>query len=99
MLVDEFRTHGLDPKRVSSMHGGEYASACPRCGGEDRFRIWPSRQADKCEGVYWCRQCDCHGDAIQFCRDFLDMTYKEALEYVGVSKCYKSGWSDYWGLR
>lgn len=68
---------GLNPKKVSSAKGGEYHSSCPRCGGEDRFRIQPAI------GRYACRQCECKGDAIQFCRDFLHMSFHEACERVG----------------
>lgn len=33
----------------------EWSSACPQCGGEDRFLFWPN------EGNFWCRQCDLFG--------------------------------------
>lgn len=86
MLVEEFTSQGLHPKRVSAIHGGEYVCPCPECGGEDRFHIWPNREAKNCTGVYWCRQCDCHGDAIQYCRDYLDLSFRDAIEYVGGNR-------------
>jgi Zn ribbon nucleic-acid-binding protein len=33
----------------------EWSSACPSCGGEDRFLFWPN------ERNYWCRQCELSG--------------------------------------
>lgn len=33
----------------------EYSSACPICGGEDRFLFWPG------EGNFFCRKCDLRG--------------------------------------
>jgi DNA primase len=66
-------------KKIASTHGGEYAGACPWCGGADRFRMWP--HADK--PGYWCRQCDRKGDAIQFLRDYDGLSYREACERLG----------------
>jgi DNA primase len=72
----------LVPKRSSSTNGGEYKSKCPKCqGGKDRFCIWPN-QGDS--GRYWCRVCDAKGDGIQFCRDFLGMSFHGACQKVQV---------------
>ncbi len=72
-ILECAREVGLSPKRVASTNGGEYASACPACHeGVDRFRMWPD------QGRYWCRQCQASGDIIQFCRDFLGLTFQEA---------------------
>ena len=38
-------------KRVASTGGGEYAGACPFCGGRDRFRVHPESNR------WYCRQC------------------------------------------
>jgi hypothetical protein len=38
-------------KRVASTRGGEYAGACPFCGGRDRLRVQPERRR------WWCRGC------------------------------------------
>jgi DNA primase len=38
--------------------------ACPFCGGEDRFRVWPNHPTGK--GRFWCRVCGEHGDAIDY---------------------------------
>jgi len=73
------RQLGLDPKKVAATHGGEYKSPCPKCDGTDRFIVWPNRQYPKCIGGYFCRQCDKGGDCIAFCREFLGMTWEQAV--------------------
>lgn len=71
---------GLELKRTSSNKGGEYHSACPACGeGKDRFVIWPQLNR------YWCRRCKVSGDGIQFCRDFMKMTFQAACERLNDS--------------
>lgn len=69
-------------KKVSS---SEYAGPCPNCGGDDRFRVLPN------DGRYFCRQCEKKGDVIQFCTDFLDMSFKDACITTGNSHKLKSG--------
>ena len=76
-LLDLLHTDGFTLKRVSSTNGGEYAGACPWCGGRDRFRIWPEK------GRYWCRGCGKHGDGIQYLRDYRGLSYFEALHALG----------------
>ena len=76
---------GLNPKWVSGTAGGEYHSACPICGGKDRFYIQPTRQMAKCLGSYCCRQCGTKGDSIQFARQFLNYSFQEAVEIVGAT--------------
>lgn len=78
-VLDLARTKG-DLKKVASTNGGEYAGACPSCGGTDRFRVWPDQ---KDGGSYWCRSCGKSGDNIQFLRDFDQMTFKQACDAVG----------------
>jgi len=74
---------GVFPKKVSSTKGGEWASTCPKCGGSDRFRIWPNVENPKCRGAYWCRQCNVHGDSIQFCMEFLSLPFDRAVRECG----------------
>lgn len=76
ILIQLAREVGLDPKKTSS---GEYHSPCSACGGTDRFVIWPAK------GKYWCRQCKKSGDAIQFCRDFMNMGFLEARDKINNS--------------
>ena len=71
---------GLQPKKEASSKGGEYSASCPACFGENRFRMWPNQPP---RGGYWCRRCGIKGDSIQFCRDFLGATFKEAKEQIG----------------
>ncbi|MCH9634683.1 MAG: DNA primase [Chlamydiae bacterium] len=74
---------GLFPKKASSTNGGEFKSACPNCqDGKDRFCIWPNKGK---AGCYWCRVCEAKGDAIQFCRDFLGMTFHQACQKVNIT--------------
>ncbi len=61
-------------KRVASTHGGEYAGACPMCGGTDRLRAWPDDRG----GRWWCRQCDKGGDVIAYEVEIGRMTPTEA---------------------
>ena len=59
----------------------EFSSACPSCGGTDRFIIQPERGPT---GRYWCRQCRIQGDAIQYLRDFKNMGYREACKFLSI---------------
>lgn len=83
---------GLNPKQVASTNGGEYASACPECGGDDRFRMWPNQKQNKCIGRYWCRQCNTNGDTIEFLMKFCDRTFKEAYKESGIEQENKKGY-------
>lgn len=77
MLLELAGDYGLNLRKTSNSRGGEYHSSCPACGeGIDRFVIWP--QINR----YWCRRCKINGDGIQFCRDFLGMSFKEACVKV-----------------
>lgn len=87
-VLDLAQEMDLDPKRVSYTRGGEYKSSCPNCKeGKDRFCIWPN---EGLAGKYWCRICGCHGDAIQFCRDFFGLSYLDSCKKVNVEPRQKS---------
>ncbi|MBE6442307.1 MAG: DNA primase [Desulfovibrio desulfuricans] len=78
-ILDLLSQRGLQPRRVAGTHGGEYACACPGCGGRDRFHAWPEQQGKGCPGGTWyCRGCRKGGDCIQFLREFEGMGYREA---------------------
>lgn len=68
--------------RKASTAGKEYHGPCPWCGDDgkgsksDRFIIWPA------EGRYLCRRCGKKGDDIQFIREYKNMGYTEACEYL-----------------
>lgn len=73
----------LFPKRSGLTNGGEYKSKCPKCqDGTDRFCIWPNQGPS---GRYWCRVCEAKGDGIQFCRDFLGLTFHQACQKVNIT--------------
>lgn len=60
--------------------GGEYAGACPFCGGVDRFRIWP----DGDPPGFWCRKCEAKGDLISYVQRRTGLTFRDAvLELTG----------------
>lgn len=82
-IISLVEQKGLQLRRVSSSKGGEFACACPMCGGDersDRFRVWPE-QGDG--GKWWCRQCDIGGDCIEFLRKACGLSFKEAAEVMG----------------
>lgn len=79
-LIDLIKQVEIESRRKASTSGGEYCSPCPGCGGKDRFIIWLEKDQ------YWCRQCNAKGDSIQFCRDFLKMSFFEACEYLKITK-------------
>lgn len=76
-IISLIESDGFRVKKVAGTNGGEYAGACPWCGGNDRFRVWPNK------GRYWCRRCHKTGDAIQYIRDFRGLSYQEACFFVG----------------
>jgi DNA primase len=60
-------------RKIAGTRGGEYAGACPFCGGDDRFRVQPKADPPQ----WWCRGCSPDNrwqDAIDFVmkRDGLD---------------------------
>ena len=81
-ILDLLKNNGINPKWAATTNGGEYSSACPGCGGDDRFRVWPN--AGK-SGRYWCRGCGMNGDAIQYLKDFRGMGFREACEYLNIT--------------
>lgn len=75
-LLTYFQNHGRYVK-VSANKGGEYHGPCPKCGGNDRFIIWPERNG------FWCRKCDWKGDDIEALRVIDGLSCKEAFARVG----------------
>lgn len=80
ILLELIESLGISAKKVSGTGGGEYHSPCPKCGGTDRFFFQPARQMKYCQGAYRCRQCGIQGDTIQFFRDIMGLTWKEAVK-------------------
>lgn len=83
-LINLAQERGLNPKFAAYTQGGEYHSPCPSCGGRDRFVMQPNKQMKNCVGSYFCRQCTTKGDSIQFCIDHLGLTFKEAIDRIGI---------------
>jgi DNA primase len=79
MILLDLISRDVQLRKVASTHGGEFAGPCPRCGGRDRFRVWPQAETPR----FWCRQCGWWGDAIQYLRDHDGLTYHEACARVG----------------
>ena len=84
-LVEITAGIGLNAKKAAETEGGEFHSSCPACGGIDRFIMQPNFKMGKCNGRYLCRQCGIHGDSIQFCREFLGMSFQDAAKYVNAN--------------
>lgn len=84
VLIELAHEIGINPKKVAGTQGGEYHSACPTCGGKDRFILQPNKKQKNCVGYYFCRQCNSKGDSIQFCKDFLGYSYPKSVDRVGA---------------
>jgi hypothetical protein len=90
-LLELLQLHGIEPRRSSVAHGGEYCSACPACGdggkgkGSDRFHIWPDKPTGGlASGRFWCRRCDISGDTIEFVMRFDNMNFPQACASLGI---------------
>lgn len=70
-------------KQVSMTRGGEYKGACPMCGGNDRFVVWPA------ENKWSCRHCVDSAvtpqDAIEYVQRRQGKSFKEALQILGIA--------------
>ena len=66
-------------KRVANSGGGEYAGACPFCGGRDRFRVQPDARR------WLCRACTngAWHDAIEYTKRREHCDFRRACEILG----------------
>lgn len=87
-FLSSIEEDGFSLARVSSTDGGEYAGACPWCGGKDRFRVWPEKGSG---GKYWCRQCNEGGDHIDYLMKHRGWEYSRAVAHVGHSLDNRDG--------
>lgn len=76
----------VDLRKVATTGGGEWAGACPFCGGRDRFRVWPLADHPH----WWCRGCERKGDAVDYVRERgtlqgQRLTYSEACALLGTT--------------
>lgn len=58
-LLDLFIGH-CELRRTGATNGGEFHGPCPKCGGTDRFMVWPAK------GRAWCRRCGTQGDTLRW---------------------------------
>lgn len=72
-------------KKAAGTNGGEWAGPCPVCGGEDRFRVWPT-PTDNGNPSFWCRSCNISGDAITYLMKVRGQTFKGAVESLHVNR-------------
>jgi putative DNA primase/helicase len=54
-------------------NGSAYNGPCPKCGGRDRFIVWPN-------GRFFCRQCEFKGDNLDLYCQQHGATVKELLD-------------------
>jgi DNA primase len=67
-------------KKVASTGGGEWAGACPFCGGKDRFRVQPYNGS----GIWLCRHCsEKWTDAITYVQKREGCDFKQACSLLG----------------
>lgn len=93
MILDILRSKLADPaklRHVSSAKNGEWCSPCPICGGDDRFRCWPSQdggeaaQAHGLSGSWWCRQCEKGGDLISLVQFVDGLSFRDACKELQI---------------
>jgi len=79
-LVSILDRDGIRLKRIARTNGGEWAGACPFCGGHDRFRVWPNEG----RGRFWCRGCGKQGDVIDYLRESRGLSFQEACRELKI---------------
>lgn len=85
-ILNLIQADGHNFKRIASTGKGEFCGACPFCGGNDRFRIWPNNKG----GRFWCRGCGKTGDSVQYVRETRGLSYAQALQYLGIEGNHKN---------
>jgi DNA primase len=80
-ILDLLSEDGIQTRKRASTDGGEYASACPFCGGKDRFCSWPGKGNG---GKWWCRGCGRKGDLIQYLMDRRGLSFRDACRIAGL---------------
>ncbi len=68
-------------RKVADTSGGEWHGACPKCGGRDRFCVWPSHP-DGFGRFHCIRHCGWRGDALDFVRWAHNLNFVQALEHL-----------------
>ncbi len=82
---------GTKIKKASARCGGEYHSPCPKCGGKDRFCVFPEQPGGSIAmqhgimGTWSCpRHCEAGGDAIELLMWAGGLTFREACEELWI---------------
>jgi hypothetical protein len=83
--MESLLDHIPNLERAGSTTGGEHAGPGPRCGGEDRVRVWPDHP-DHDPGFFWCRRCEWSGDGINYLRQEKGYNFREACRSLGVEQ-------------
>ena len=82
-VLEVLRAHGFDLTRAAATNGGEYCGPCPKCGGRDRFSVWPAGRGTG--GRFWCRGCRWNGDALTLLMELRMLSFIDACRELGVS--------------
>ena len=92
-ILDLLAQRGLSPVKTTNMHGGEYVSPCPKCGGSDCFRVWPALNAQDREGDTWfCRRCSQGGDLKKFLQVFGEDSVDETEKKIALMPEDRAEW-------
>jgi hypothetical protein len=76
--IDILELLGLQgTKAASTTNGGEWKTACPVCGGRDRFSVWANHPSGACG---WCRQCNRSFDALDLYQTIRNLDRKSAIQ-------------------
>jgi hypothetical protein len=79
--IDILALLGLQGKKAdATTNGGEWKTACPWCGGENRCQIWPKHK-NGARG--WCRQCNRSFDALDVYKYLHNIDTKTAVQELG----------------
>ena len=85
-ILELLAQRGLSPVKATNMHGGEYVSPCPKCGGSDCFRVWPALNAqDNESGIWFCRRCSQGGDLKKFLQVFGEISVDETEKKMAIT--------------
>jgi len=78
---------------------GNWAGACPKCGGEDRFAVFINQNRDIKNGDFFnCRTCHWRGDIIAYAIEEMNLGFVEALQMIeGGHKRYGADTTTYTG--
>lgn len=86
-VIDLYQRDGHQAKREANTDGGTWGGPCPRCGGENRFRLQPNYSGiSHHEGGRWiCNKCHPKwSDSPGYLMAFHKMTYLDACRELGI---------------